>query len=67
MSALFETPRAPLLPSPPRSPRLSDREIVRHADDLQRERAQVGRASQFLSDPLQQGVMGRDRARRLTM
>ena len=61
MSAIFDMPKAPVVPTPPEVPKLDDAVVQRAAAEVQRGHARGGRASQILTNPQTQQDAGKDR------
>ena len=65
MSELFGMPKAPPVPPAPPAPSLNDPAIATRASEEMRQRQLGGRASQFLTNPQEQSLVGTTRRREL--
>ena len=61
MSAVFDKPKAPVLPTPPEVPKMDDANVQQAAAESQRGHAQGGRASQIITNPQTQQDIEKDK------
>ena len=65
MSELFGMPKAPPMPPAPPAPSLADSAIANRATEEMRQRQLGGRASQFMTNPQAQSLVGLTHRREL--